>query len=72
MKQFLKGYAEFLGHLLIILFGVVLIYIFYIIEVLGSYGAESNRILLWVEQYMGFPIILLGIYLLRENIKQGG
>lgn len=68
MKKFLKGYAEFVGHLLVILFGVVLIYIFYIIEMLGRYAAESNEIILRLEQYMGFPIILLGIYLLTDNI----
>ena len=70
VRAFLKGYAEFLGHLLVILFGIVLIYIFIIIEMLGRYAAESNTVLLWVEQYMGIPIILLGIYLLTENIKR--
>ena len=70
MKKFWGGYFELLGDVLIILLGAILIYIFVTIEVLGYYAVESNALILWLEKYMGFPIIFIGVCLLIMDLKR--
>ena len=61
---------EIIGDCLLITFGVILIYIFIMIEVLGYYGVEQNDIIRWVELFIGIPIIGLGINRFIQDIKK--
>ena len=61
---------EIIGDCLLITFGVILIYIFIMIEVLGYYGVEQNDIIRWVELFMGIPILWLGINRFIQDIKK--
>ena len=52
---------EIIGDLLLIAFGIILLYIFVSIEMLGIYGVESNKFIRWFELFMGGLILALGI-----------
>jgi len=60
---------ELIGDALLIAFGVILIYIFVVIEVMGFYGQEANKYIRWAELVMGIPVILIGIERLLDDIK---
>ena len=60
---------EIIGDGLIIVFGIILIYIFITIDVLGYYGVEDNAIIKNIELYMGMPIIALGIWHLIRDLR---
>jgi len=61
---------EFIGDALLIAFGIIMIYVFLCIEVLGRYGVENNVIVRNFELYMGIPIILIGITRLIDDIMK--
>ena len=61
---------EIIGDALIIAFGVLLIYIFVVIEVMGQYGYEPNKYIRWFELFMGVPMILLGINRLIKDARK--
>ena len=58
-----------MGDALITALGIILIYVFVCIEVLGFYGMEPNSVIRAIELYMGFPIMLFGIYHLMNDLK---
>ena len=66
----MKDFLELLGDLFIVLLGVLMIYIFLVIEVFGMYGQEMNEIIRRAEFFMGFPIILFGIYHFVKDIPR--
>ena len=70
MKNFWNMYGEILGDIFLILFGVMLFYIFIVIEIQGRYGQETNQFIRRLEVIMGIPIILLGINRLLKDLKR--
>ena len=60
---------DIIGDSLIIAFGITLVYIFVVIELLGFYGHEPNKIMRWVELIMGAPIIFIGVERLIDDIR---
>lgn len=61
---------EIIGDLLLIAFGIILVYIFVVIELLGQYGQEQNSIIRRIELFMGVPIFLLGIERLIRDVRR--
>ncbi len=61
---------EFIGDLMLIVFGAIMIYIFLTIEIFRVYGAEANKYIRWGELFMGIPIIALGVNRLIRDIKR--
>ena len=61
---------EIIGDAMLVAFGVILIYIFLTIEVLGQYGHEPNRYLRWFELFMGLPLILLGVERFFRDVRE--
>lgn len=61
---------EIIGDALLIAFGIILIYIFAVIEIMGYYGQEANKYIRWVELFAGLPILLIGIDRLIEDWKR--
>lgn len=51
---------EIMGDALIVAFGAVALFIFIVIEVFGRFGHQPNRYILWIEIFMGVPMIVLG------------
>ena len=66
----MKDFLEITGDMFIVLFGAFLIYVFLTIEVFGMYGMEANAIVRRAEFFMGFPIILLGVYHFIQDIPK--
>lgn len=66
----MKLLLELIGDFLLVGFGIVLIFIFVLIEILGYYAMEQNATIRAIELYMGFPIILFGIYHIVKDIKE--
>ena len=60
---------EIIGDCLIIAFGIILVYIFITIEILGYYGIENNVIIRNIELYIGVPIIALGIWHFIKDLR---
>ena len=65
----IKDLLEIIGDALIIALGIILIYVFTCIEILGYYGAEQNTIIRIAELYGGIPIILFGLYHIVNDVK---
>jgi len=61
---------EIVGDCLLVAFGAILIFIFVTIEVLGYYAVENNRYLRWFEIYMGFPILALGLFHFKRDMRR--
>jgi len=61
---------EILGDALIVAFGVVALFIFIVIEVFGRFGYEPNRYILWLEIFMGIPMIILGVERFIHDMKR--
>lgn len=61
---------EIIGAALVICFGIVLIFIFVQIEVLGYYGQEQNAILRRGEIAMGLVILAIGAKLLWRLVRK--
>lgn len=57
----MKGWLEIVGDLLLIAFGVILLYIFITIGFCGWYGWEDNKIVLYTEIGMSLFIMGLGV-----------
>jgi len=66
----IKDLLELMGDMLIIALGIIMVFIFFCIEILGYYGMEQNSIIRTVELYFGIPIVLFGIYHLVNDIKR--
>ena len=60
---------EIIGDLLLIAFGIILVYIFIVIELLGQYGQEQNSIIRRIELFMGVPILLLGVERFIRDVR---
>ena len=58
----IKSLLELMGDALIIVLGIILIFIFVSIELLGYYGMEQNAIIRRAELCAGPLIILFGLY----------
>mgnify|MGYP001570687262 CR=1 FL=1 len=64
------SWLEIIGDALLIVFGLILIYIFVTIEILGYYGMEENSIIRWIELWIGIPIIMVGLNRLIKDVKK--
>ena len=60
---------EIIGDVLLIAFGVIMVYVFVTIEVMGRYGVEANAIMRRFEIGMGAFSFLFGIWHLRRDLK---
>jgi cytochrome c biogenesis protein CcdA len=63
-------WKELIGDVLLIAFGLILIFIFVTIELLGIFGTEPNRFIRWFEMIMGIPLIVLGIERFIKDVKK--
>ena len=70
MKVTFGDLWELVGDCLIVGLGLVLIFVFFCIEVLGYYGVEQNAVILWLEKYLGFPIAIIGACLFVADVKR--
>lgn len=61
---------EIIGDALIIALGILSIYIFVTIEVLGYYGVEANKWIRWIELVLGVPVVILGVRLLVWDFRR--
>lgn len=60
MRHLWEVYKELLSDALLIICGVILVYIFVTIEIVGWYGQEANSIIRRVELMLGILLLLLG------------
>ena len=72
MKDFWDEFGEIIGDCFIIALGLLLIYIFVLIEVFHFYGVEPNKYIRWFELVFGIPTILLGINRFIGDIRRRG
>jgi len=61
---------EIIGDALMIAFGIMLVYVFFVVEVMGQYGMENNRYIRWFELFMGLPIIGFGIFHIIRDLRR--
>ena len=69
IRRLWEDFKELIGDSFIISSGIILIFIFVTIEVMGIFGKEENAIILWVELFLGVPMIVLGISRLVKDLK---
>ena len=60
---------EIIGDVLLIAFGVIMVYVFVTIEVMGRYGVEANAIMRRFEIGLGVFSFLFGIWHLARDSK---
>ena len=60
---------EIIGDALLITFGVIMVYVFVTIEIMGRYGVENNAVLRWFEIGLGIFSFGFGIWHLRRDLK---
>mgnify|MGYP001419187934 CR=1 FL=1 len=70
MKRAWRLFKEYLGDLVTIFCGLLLLYIFVTIEIQGKYGQEPNAIIRWVEIALGPVLVFLGIDNLVRDMRQ--
>jgi xanthine/uracil permease len=63
-----RDWLEIMGDALIVIFGVILVYIFWTIAVCGSWGKEDNPLILKLELAMGIIIMIFGIYHIVKDV----
>jgi len=67
---FFRGAVRIIADALVVALGLILIYIFHTIEVLGMYGQESNAAILFIEKYLSIPIIIIGLTTVVTDLRR--
>ena len=65
----MKRLLDMLALAMIPAFGATLIFIFWTIEVRGSWGKEDNPFILGIEMIIGFGILILGIWKIVRELR---